>query len=696
MNNKIIRVLIPGLVGLSFICLVGLILRLIGFDYSFVLSGSMEPTINTNAVIITYKTPFEEIGIGDIVATETDENTKLVVHRITDSKIINNAKYFITKGDNNDFIDIWGTTEETYKMKVVSYINFIAPILTLIFARLTSFKIRLLKVVISILLVFIIGLFAEKRFWGYLNKNVKGVINMKPNILENDVYMTTEHTKGVKAKVSFKAVLNKMLVSTLIFTSVTGGIVAPMQVSAANNTYKIGATIDYYANSNIENILYDITQVIQALEDMIAAKLVTNEILINLSTQLSSLNNAVLESGASASSEVVKTVLNAENTVTKVKVTTQNEDGLTKIKANVALIKSNLGIISTEQSIKNQELLSTKSKYPTTFTDITSKTTNYKYINYLANKGVIGGYKDGTFKPSTKMSNSKFIGMLVRTVNPKSSRATKGNDYNKALMDEAIAMGILKKYELSKDDYNKAMTKADMALWVARALDYLNADVKEIKRIENLIADYSTVEGLGTKYEDAMKIVVSKGILSLDKNNKSNPKSSISRSNAAVVLARVVEVKYRKDMSKVVIPMHETNDREARILKWRDKNRPLPKAGDTFIDKNGKKTVLTSIWVDGKEIIGYGQNVQDLYGNMMNGLKVGELGGSVDGDNRYLGSPYLIDEKTGVGYFRVDWLTIATYEDGLTYKVKNPKEGQVVGTWTKYYKQYGWVFMGPM
>lgn len=529
---------------------------------------------------------------------------------------------------------------------------------------------------------------------------------MKTENLQTEVYMTTEHRKNKKAKVTFATTLNKVIVNALILTSLAGGLAVPTNAYASTNTVDTTSNISINYDSSVESAVYNLQQTLTLIQGMLDSGLVDTDMLTNLASEVLTLTDAVNTSGKSASNEVIDIIAEVETTIGKLTPTTKNRDGINRVNAAVVSFKNFVDTGILEVTIEKTSAdtyaakatttkATTKATYPTKFTDIKSGSTYYTAVTYLAKKGVIGGYKDSTYKASTKMTNSKFICMLVRTVNAKASRAVKGNDYSAKLMEEALTIGILKKYELSKENYNKPMTKADMALWVSRALEYMNEDTEEIKRISNLIADYKAVEALGSKYADAVKILVSEGIVTLDKDNKLNPKSGVSRGSAAVILARVSEAKYRKDMSKIIIPMHETTDRKVQTLKWSDKNRPLPQAGDTFIDKKSKKTVLTSIWVNGeKEIIGYGQNIQDLYGNMMNGLKAGELGGSVDGDNRYLGSPYLIDEATGVGYFQKDWLTIATYEDSLTLKVKNPKEGQVVG-WTKFYKKYGWVFMGP-
>jgi hypothetical protein len=134
--------------------------------------------------------------------------------------------------------------------------------------------------------------------------------------------------------------------------------------------------------------------------------------------------------------------------------------------------------------------------------------------------------------------------------------------------------------------------------------------------------------------------------------------------------------------------------REPMVLRHDDPDRPLPIAGDTFIDKNGKETVLT----EAGGVVGYGQGL-DLYSGMKYGdrtLKDGDIGDVWNGDSRHMGQPYMVDEKTGEGHFRSDWLDVAKYELELAVKNKNPKEGQKVGYWTVYREKFSmWIWVGP-
>ena len=109
--KKIIRVLINTLmiltivVGISF-----LVLYLIGIEPYVVLSGSMEPAIQTGSVsFINKHVSYEEIQEGDIIAFKSGQDTK-VTHRVVNIT----EEGMETKGDANSNSDGIKTTKENY------------------------------------------------------------------------------------------------------------------------------------------------------------------------------------------------------------------------------------------------------------------------------------------------------------------------------------------------------------------------------------------------------------------------------------------------------------------------------------------------------------------------------------------------------------------------------------------------------
>lgn len=103
-----------------------------GYGITLVPTGSMEPEIKTNALVITQRTPYEQLKEGDIIRYKTEEEGQ-VIHRIS-------RKYpqgfIMTKGDSNQMLDLWVIQESMYSgARVVGYWNEVAPIITVLRAN---------------------------------------------------------------------------------------------------------------------------------------------------------------------------------------------------------------------------------------------------------------------------------------------------------------------------------------------------------------------------------------------------------------------------------------------------------------------------------------------------------------------------------------------------------------------------------
>lgn len=97
-----------------------------GYRIVTVLSGSMEPTLDTHSMAIT-DMKSNDYEIGDIVVYKHEKI--LIIHRIID--ITNNG--YITKGDNNPVPDSWIVEKDQVVGKVIHIMNWTAPVLDFLF-----------------------------------------------------------------------------------------------------------------------------------------------------------------------------------------------------------------------------------------------------------------------------------------------------------------------------------------------------------------------------------------------------------------------------------------------------------------------------------------------------------------------------------------------------------------------------------
>ena len=95
-----------------------------------IISGSMEPTININDIVIVKKTNPNDIKVNDIITFKVEN--EIITHRVIDIEIIDNKTVYTTKGDKNNVTDIEKITDTQIEGKCIAKVSKIGKILTLL------------------------------------------------------------------------------------------------------------------------------------------------------------------------------------------------------------------------------------------------------------------------------------------------------------------------------------------------------------------------------------------------------------------------------------------------------------------------------------------------------------------------------------------------------------------------------------
>ncbi|MBR3133054.1 MAG: signal peptidase I [Clostridia bacterium] len=123
----------------------------LGYNFYVILSGSMEPKININDIVIIKNT--KDIKEDDIIAFQ--DNGHITVHRVIEEKkdLDNNKKVYITKGDNNNTRDEAPVTESIVEGKYVGKIPLIGWAIIMISEYFLAFIFYLLALVFILILL---------------------------------------------------------------------------------------------------------------------------------------------------------------------------------------------------------------------------------------------------------------------------------------------------------------------------------------------------------------------------------------------------------------------------------------------------------------------------------------------------------------------------------------------------------------
>lgn len=133
--------------------------RVLPYQTYFVRSGSMEPTIETGAMVVLTKTDGSRLGPGDIITFKNpNDESILVTHRIVEVETNEQGRVFVTKGDANTNPDPWRVPASGTGWKYA----FDVPMIGYVFGFLGTPQARLALLVIP---AAILGLLALLDIW---------------------------------------------------------------------------------------------------------------------------------------------------------------------------------------------------------------------------------------------------------------------------------------------------------------------------------------------------------------------------------------------------------------------------------------------------------------------------------------------------------------------------------------------------
>lgn len=171
------------------------------------------------------------------------------------------------------------------------------------------------------------------------------------------------------------------------------------------------------------------------------------------------------------------------------------------------------------------------------FTDIKGHWAQ-KNIENLAEKGVVNGYTDGSFRPDRMISRAEFAVILVQALD----LASKGNKefadttdhWARQAISTAYAYGIIQGYNSVSFGPDDFITREEMAQMVVQAFQLNHALTSKTFADQDKIAAWA---------RRAMIIAVDHGIMKGYTNNMLKPQSHASRAEAITVIWRAMEVK---------------------------------------------------------------------------------------------------------------------------------------------------------
>lgn len=370
---------------------------------------------------------------------------------------------------------------------------------------------------------------------------MKGVISMDykfdANNLMTDVYMKTEHQKKKpKAKVTFEVVINKVIVGALLLTSIVGSTTpayAATTDAIKDSTAKINlsSTISQNYEISVENAIHNVRETISAIQEMKGRGVVNDSMLQQLANQIMELDRAVNLTGKEVTSEVVSTVLDAENVVSTLQ-TTSKSAGVAQ--AAIAVAKQSFGIKMD---------IGTKEIKPAKAIQLSDISTHWgkKDIEKLVSLGGISGYPDGTFKPDSTITRAEFLKIALLTVDNTIKADNSIDHWASGILNAAYELDIVREVEIPQtaEALNKNITRYEMSRIMVRINENLQKEkAVGITGVANIMKDYNS---LPQTYRAYVEQAFMKGLIGGFPDSSFGGDQTGTRAQAATMVVRMID-----------------------------------------------------------------------------------------------------------------------------------------------------------
>ena len=126
--QRVMRVLVTATLWLVAGVAVGLALAMtvpqaFGYKILTVMSGSMEPTLDTRGVVLAKTISPLDARIGDVVTfRDPSRKKKLITHRLRDFKVKNGKALMVTRGDANGTSERWAVSARGQIGRVIYHV----------------------------------------------------------------------------------------------------------------------------------------------------------------------------------------------------------------------------------------------------------------------------------------------------------------------------------------------------------------------------------------------------------------------------------------------------------------------------------------------------------------------------------------------------------------------------------------------
>lgn len=174
------------------------------------------------------------------------------------------------------------------------------------------------------------------------------------------------------------------------------------------------------------------------------------------------------------------------------------------------------------------------------FDDVDEHFWGYKPVMKLAEKEIINGFSDGTFKPNNNITRAELVKIISIAFQLEGESTKVFSDVNESdwyaqSVSRAVANDIVYGYEDNSFKPTAFVTRQDAAVFIYRVLEKLGIDYDNTA---NSFADQSEIADYALKAANNLRAI---GIISGDDNGRFMPKNNCTRAEAAKMIYELMK-----------------------------------------------------------------------------------------------------------------------------------------------------------
>ena len=506
--------------------------------------------------------------------------------------------------------------------------------------------------------------------------------------------MKKSYKTNFKSNTHFKGVIQKMLISSLVLTSVLGTSSAAFaaendRVDMPKLDMSAARVVAYENGISVETALQEIKTTISKLKLQVSGGFVQTETLEKLASQLSQLEKSA---NGQSSSKIVSTLDSVESVVKGI-------SGNEKVMVALQSVRDSLGIVSVTEDVKAPKTnagvdFADKGEIPSWALDS---------ITEMSNIGLINGKpteNGAIFDANGTMTRAEYVNIAVKTLYKDELQAlinsgAKTTNWWDNAFTVAKQHGILLENDPNfSDKAGEGISREEMALILIRVAH--DKGISTDKWVyQSQIPDFKDVSPY---YQGSVRECYTLGLLNgTDSKGTFAPKGTLNRASAAQTFYKLLHA----DKRTPVAPEKPSYNQSTEVYKpaaelqtfKEGEAHTIPQEGDTVIAKDGRTVVLSMNQVGDSDLylLGWGQGVDIITGTKPNANSdaLVELGNGSWED----GSPFCDNKVNNEVYSKMQWAKISA-------ALGEPKEdGKYEGEIRNIYYQWdtvaeSWIWLG--